>query len=84
MIIVRGSRKYSFLKYGRKIRVEFLEMLEASILMDSSFRQFFQIYSEVCIFCSVIQYKASKKQPVGSTLEVLVESLEIPLMKLTL
>ena len=29
--ILRCSRKYLFLKYGRKIRAEFLEMLEAAI-----------------------------------------------------
>ena len=30
--IVKCSRKYLFLKYGRKIRAEFLEMLEAAIV----------------------------------------------------
>ena len=30
--IVRCSRKYLFLKYGRKIRAECLEMLEAAIV----------------------------------------------------
>ena len=29
--IVRCPRKYLFLKYGRKIRTDFLEMLEAAI-----------------------------------------------------
>ena len=36
---VRRSRKYLFLKYGRKIRGEFLEMLEAA--------KFFQSFSRV-------------------------------------
>ena len=70
MIIVRGSRKYLFLKYGRKIRAEFLEMLKAAILMASSSDIFRSM-----LFCSAIRYIASKKQPVGSTLEVLAESL---------
>ena len=39
-------------------------------------RQVFQTYSEICIFCSVIQYIRTKKQPVGSVHEVLAESLE--------
>ena len=44
--------------------------------MASSLWQFFQTYSEICIFCSVIQYIVSKKQPVGSAHEVLAEFLE--------
>ena len=44
--------------------------------MASSFRQVLQTYSEICIFCSVIQYIVPKKQPVGSAHEVLAESLE--------
>ena len=44
--------------------------------MTSSLRQVLQTYSEMCIFCSVIQYIVSKKQPVGSAHEVLAESLE--------
>ena len=44
--------------------------------MASSFRQILQIYSEICIFCSAIQYIVSKKQPVGNAHEVLAESLE--------
>ena len=47
--------------------------------MASSLRQVshtYSEYSEICIFCSVIQYKDSKKQPVGSVHEVLAESLE--------
>ena len=44
--------------------------------MASSLRQVLQTYSEICIFCSVIQYIVSKKQPVGSAHEVLEESLE--------
>ena len=33
-IIVRCSRKYLFLKYGRKMRANFLEMLEAAIFFQ--------------------------------------------------
>ena len=44
--------------------------------MASSFRQVLQTYSEICIFCSVIQYIVPKKQPVGSAHEVLAESLK--------
>ena len=53
LTIVRCSRKYLFLKYGSKIRAEFLEMLEQrgcnifsgiTVLMVSSLRQFLQIY----------------------------------------
>ena len=44
--------------------------------MASSLRQVLQTYSEICIFCSAIQYIVSKKQPVGSAHEVLAESLE--------
>ena len=44
--------------------------------MASSLRQVLQTYSEICIFCSVIQYMVSKKQPMGSAHEVLAESLE--------
>ena len=58
-------------------------MLEAAIffqgfpvLMASSLRQVLQTYSEICIFCSAIQYIVSKKQPVRSAHEALVESLE--------
>ena len=32
--IVRCSRKYLFLKYGRKIRAKFLEMLEGAIFFQ--------------------------------------------------
>ena len=48
------------------------------MLMASSLRHVLQTYSEIeiGIFCSVIQYIVSKKQPVGSAHEVLVESLE--------
>ena len=61
-------------------KAKFSEMLEAAIffflvLVASSLRQV-QTYSEICIFCSVIQYIKSEKQPVGSEHEVLVESLE--------
>ena len=66
--IVRCSKKYLFLKYDRKIRAEFLEMLEDAM--------YFQTYAEICIFCSAMQYIVSKKQPVGSAYEVLVESSE--------
>ena len=45
--------------------------------MASSFRKVLQTYSEIYIFCIVIQYIESKKQLVGSVHEVLVESLEI-------
>ena len=58
-------------------------MLEAAIFfnsfpvsMASYFRQVLQTYSEICFFYSAIQYIVSKKQPVGSTHEVLAESLE--------
>ena len=32
--IVRRSRKYLFFKYGRKIRAEYLEMLEAAVFFQ--------------------------------------------------
>ena len=70
--IVRCSRKCLFLKYCRKMRAEFLEML-----MASSLRQFLQTYSEVCIFCSAIQHIVSKKQQVGTAHEMSADSLEI-------
>ena len=44
--------------------------------MVSSLRQVLQTYSQIHIFCSVIQYIESIKQPVGSAHEVLAESLE--------
>ena len=44
--------------------------------MACSFRQVLQTYSEICLFCSVIQYIVSKKQPVRSAHEVLAESLK--------
>ena len=44
--------------------------------MAGSLRQVLQIYSEICLFCSAIQYIVSKKQPVASTHEVLAESSE--------
>ena len=44
--------------------------------MASSLRQVLQTYSEIRIFCSMIQYIVSKKQPVESAHEVLVKSLE--------
>ena len=45
--------------------------------MASSLRQVLQTYSEICIFCSAIQYIVSKKQSaVRSAHEVLAESLE--------
>ena len=46
------------------------------VLMASSLRQLLEIYPEICIFCSTIQYIVSKKQPVGSVPEVLVVSSE--------
>ena len=63
--------------------VEVLEMLEMQyffrgfpVLMDSSLRQVFQTCSEICIFCSAIQYIVSQKQPLESAREVLVELSE--------
>ena len=47
------------------------------MVMASSFRKVLQTYSEIYIFCIVIQYIESKKQLVGSVNEVFVESLEI-------
>ena len=44
--------------------------------MVSSFRQVLKTYSEICTFCSAIQYKLSKKQPVESAHGVLAECLE--------
>ena len=44
--------------------------------MVSSLRHVLQTYSEICIFCSVIQYIVSEKQPLGSEQDVLAESLE--------
>ena len=46
------------------------------VSIASSFRQVLQIYSEICIFCSMIQYIVSKKYLVRSAHKVLVESLE--------
>ena len=46
------------------------------VLMAGSLRQGLQTYSEICLFCSAIQYIVSKKQPVGSAHEVLAESSE--------
>ena len=54
------------------------------MLMASSSRQVLQTYSEICIFCSVIQYIASKKQPVGSVQEVCRNPWKLSLMKLIL
>ena len=83
VVIVMCSRKYLFLKYGRKIRAECLEMLEAAVffrglpvLMASSLRQLLQTYSEICNFCSAIRHIVSKKQPVRSAHEVSVDSSE--------
>ena len=83
MTIVRCSRKYLFLKYGRKIRAKFLEMLQAAIffsgfpvLMAGSLRQVLRTYSGICLFCRAIQYMVSQKQPVGSAHEVLAKSSE--------
>ena len=47
------------------------------MLMAGSLRQVLQVNSEICIFCSAIQYIVSKKQPVGSAHEVSVDSSEI-------
>ena len=46
------------------------------MLMTGSLRQVLWTYSEICLFCSAIQYIVSKKQPVGSAHEVLTESSE--------
>ena len=46
------------------------------MLMTGSLRQVLLAYSEICLFCSAIQYIVSKKQPVGSAHEVLAESSE--------
>ena len=54
-------------------------MLEAAIfrdfpvLMASSLRQALQAHSEICLFCSAIQYIVFKKQTVGSAHEVFDE-----------
>ena len=76
--IVKCSKKYLFLKYGRKIRrAKFLEMLEVAIffrgfpvLMASSLRLVLQTYSEICIFCSVIQYSVEETASVKCTRSV--------------
>ena len=47
------------------------------MLMAGSLRQVLQVNSEICIFCSAIQYIVSKKQPAGSAHEVLADSSEI-------
>ena len=59
-------------------------MLEAAIffrgfpvLMAGSLRQVLQTYSEICLFCSAIQYIVSKKQLVGSVHKELAESSKI-------
>ena len=44
--------------------------------MAGSLGQVLQTYSEICLFCSPIQYIVSKKQPLGSAHEVLAESSE--------
>ena len=44
--------------------------------MVHSLRQVLQTYSEICIFCSAIQYTVSNKHPVGSAHKVLAKSLE--------
>ena len=82
--IGRCSRKYLLLKCGRKIRAEFLEMLEVAIFSQGFARvngQFFetilQTYSEICISCRAIQYILSNKQPVGSSHEVSADSSKI-------
>ena len=53
-------------------------MLQAAIFFQGFhvLRQVLQTYSEICIFCSAIQYIVPKKQPVGKAHDVLVESLE--------
>ena len=45
--------------------------------MGGSLRQVLQVNSEICIFCSAIQYIVSKKQRAGSVHEVSVDSSEI-------
>ena len=81
---MRCSRKYLFLKYDRKIRAEFLELLEGAIVSHGFptvngqfFKTILQTYSEICILFRAIQFIVSKKQPVGSAHEVPVDSSEI-------
>ena len=77
--IVRCSKKYLFLKYGRKIRAEILEMLEAEIFFQGFARvndNFADIFRNRHFFCSTIQYTVSKKQAVGKAHEGSADSWE--------
>ena len=87
--IEKCSGKYLFLKYRRKVRAGFLEILETAIFFHGFahvngwfFKTLLQTYSEICIFCSSIQYIVSKKQAVGSAHELSTDSSESSLMKL--
>ena len=58
-------------------------MLEAAIFFQGFarvngqlFKTILQTYSDMCIFCSAIQYIVSKKQPVESVHEVSADSSE--------
>ena len=80
---MRCSGKYLFLKYRREIRAKFLEMLEAAIFFQGFsrvngkfFKAILQMCSEICIFCSAIQYILPKKQPVESAHKVSADSSE--------
>ena len=82
--IEKCSGKYLFLKYRRKVRAGFLEMLETAIFFQGFahvngwfFNTILQTHSEICIFCSSIQYMVPKKQPAGSAHEVSADSSEI-------
>ena len=58
--IERYSRKYLFLKYGRKIRTESLEMLEAALFSprQNNFQNSSPLYTSEtaleCIFSSIL------------------------------
>ena len=62
--IVRCSRKYLFLKYGRKMRLQYF-FRGLPMLMASSLRQVLQTYSEIQFFCSAIQYIKGPKTASG-------------------
>ena len=83
--IVRCSRKYLFLKYGKKIGAEFLEILEVAIFFQGFARitgqflffktSFADIFRNIHFFV-VRFYMQSKKQSVGSAHEVSTDSSE--------
>ena len=65
--IEKCSGKYLFLKYRRKVRAGFLEMLETAIFFQGFahvngwfFNTILQTHSEICNFCSSIQYIVPK------------------------